>query len=1419
MKQYLTRKFALIANHILLSKTKIPSTSNSFRPTPRNQMSTDQNVRDLHWALQTIRSVNMNLQNISFYQSQSTSSSYQETENSISINISTNSDSSQDFSQLLAELAARTESCRSLTNLAFHGVEWEQSQLQSLHRLLNNNSRIKQVEFQRNMFGVEGLSKLSDMLETNNGITVLIFSECQIGSMGARLLASALTKNDTLEELQIWEDSINSKGAEELSRMIEVNSTLKLLIVFDKDSITATPLISAVLGRSRTMEVHIWGRDHGVKRSKVVEFMPETSTLRIYQLNSSGSVRVACALGWNTTVRTLDMTGIQLKSNWARDFRGVLEKNRTLKDVKLSRTCLKDKAVVYIAAGLFKNQFLENLQLDGNWFGGVGLEHLLCPLSRFSAMQIQANTTLKSLVFGGGKTKIGRGGVVAILRMLETNQTVVQLGIYDDTSLKSDDIVKIFRSLERNATLRCLSLRGCRGVEGELVSQAIMETLQVNPWIEEIDLTGTPLQIVGKTDKIYEKLGQNASVVLEKDLLNDLPLTMATCCRVFFCGQEYAGKTTLCNSIFHNMNATKLPYMDQIRTLVNPVEQIARTADIKIKIIQDGDSKISIWNLARQNENCTLHDLMFPGHGSPSFFLIISSFFRKPANREPKSQEEIEEDLLYWLRFIVSNSRRAMSQSMLPHITIVLTHHDKVSQPLEDLHAVANSIQRLRERFQGFVEFYPTVFTVDARSSASVSKLTHHLRKTSKTILQRVPQVYQLCNDLIKLLSEWRSENLNKPLMKWNEFCELCQLKIPSLRIRSRHDNIDKVDMHRRAVANSLHHVGEVIFFKDLGFLILDCDWFCREVLGQLINLDAGKMERTENSGFISRKELEKILRTRLQSQIPLIGSKIFDNLEANDLINMMLKLELCYEQDPRDQNTLLLIPSILEEGRGRSQKWQASTLECAFIGRRLECDDSRHMFLTAGFFPRLQVQLHNKILRSKNQLGATYSLEKNLISIIINGIHVRVELGGQLSYYIDILACSTKNVSEILRLFRQLIIPTIQNLCPAITLIESVIRPDCVKCLIPPRFRKSQSVPLQQLKQALLSMPADSMYDYQHTWSSAVDNNRLILQSGFDYARNLLSDEDFREVLHRRYYDLHHLAIELAVPFEKADEPPPVVINDPEHTVEPSLSGIAKGVEQVLQRLKIIEQEIKDLKQEIQGLRYYEHRLLIELHRKVDYLVNYNIQLEERKIPHMFYFVQVQNYSKVLVTRLFSGMRALRLHMLCEFRGEMHVVDDQIGCELVHVDNQAVRCLLPYMNKFMKLLTFALKIGAHFAAGMGEMIPDLTREVAHMVDSSLIYGAAAMTAGAVGAAALRQVGGSRTRNKSAESSPNVTQDMQTARQWLVDFLKGQRITSGKDIAGRFGLWRVRYRDNGYIAWICRRHIVMRGNEVVEVPI
>lgn len=501
--------------------------------------SNQNNLRDLQWLFQAIEFESISLQSISFYLSQPNSNCFQETENSININIS--KENLSYFSILLKELAT-TKTTQSLQNLEFHRVEWEAQQLQNLKLLLENNSKAKQIVFRRNRFGKECLLELSEILKRNRVIREIMLSESGIGSIGAAILASALKVNDSLEELQIWEDSIGSKGAEELSKMIEANSSIKLLTIFDSDAITANPLISAVLARNRAMEVHIWSGENGEKSSKILEFVPENNTLRIYRLDLSGCCRVACALGLNTTVKSLDLTGIRLKSRWAKEFRWVLEQNQSLKEVNLSKTCLKDKGIVYVAAGLFKNQKLERLHLDGNWFSGVGVEHLLCPLSRFSSLQFQANITLKSVTFGGGRTKIGRDGLTAIVQMITTNESVTHLGIRDDQSLRAEDFIRIFRSLEKNASLRQFSLQGCKGVDGELLLQTIMDTLQINPWIEAIDLAKTPLHIKGKTGAIYQKLGQNGKAEPEIDLLKDMPLTVPKSCRVFLCGQEYAGE-------------------------------------------------------------------------------------------------------------------------------------------------------------------------------------------------------------------------------------------------------------------------------------------------------------------------------------------------------------------------------------------------------------------------------------------------------------------------------------------------------------------------------------------------------------------------------------------------------------------------------------------------------------------------------------------------------------------------------------------------------------------------------------------------------------------------------------------------------------------------------------------------------------
>jgi hypothetical protein len=171
------------------------------------------------------------------------------------------------------------------------------------------------------------------------------------------------------------------------------------------------------------------------------------------------------------------------------------------------------------------------------------------------------------------------------------------------------------------------------------------------------------------------------------------------------------------------MNPTRSPYMDVISTMKTPVEQRACINEDKINVIFDGNTKLTILNLGEHEESFALHDFMFLVHGGPCFFMILSSLVVKLANRYPKSIDQIEQELMYWLKFLVSNARR-VSQLFLPCVTVVLTHYDKVAHLPEGLQPVVALVQRLREEFHSYAEIYPTVFAVDARSSVSVSRLS-----------------------------------------------------------------------------------------------------------------------------------------------------------------------------------------------------------------------------------------------------------------------------------------------------------------------------------------------------------------------------------------------------------------------------------------------------------------------------------------------------------------------------------------------------------------------------------------------------------------------------------------------------------------------------------------------------------------------
>jgi hypothetical protein len=95
-------------------------------------------------------------------------------------------------------------------------------------------------------------------------------------------------------------------------------------------------------------------------------------------------------------------------------------------------------------------------------------------------------------------------------------------------------------SLENNQSLRELGFLGCHHVGGADVLGKIMDLLRVNPWLTQIDLGGTPLQLEGQAAQVRAQLERNAQDYMK--VVRGMPRVPPKFTKVFLCGNAYSGK-------------------------------------------------------------------------------------------------------------------------------------------------------------------------------------------------------------------------------------------------------------------------------------------------------------------------------------------------------------------------------------------------------------------------------------------------------------------------------------------------------------------------------------------------------------------------------------------------------------------------------------------------------------------------------------------------------------------------------------------------------------------------------------------------------------------------------------------------------------------------------------------------------------
>ncbi|MCO5587224.1 hypothetical protein L7F22_041171 [Adiantum nelumboides] len=191
-----------------------------------------------------------------------------------------------------------------------------------------------------------------------------------------------------------------------------------------------------------------------------------------------------------------------------------------------------------------------------------------------------------------------------------------------------------------------------------------------------------------------------------------------------------------------------------------------------------------------------------------------------------------------------------------------------------------------------------------------------------------------------------------------------------------------------------------------------------------------------------------------------------------------------------------------------------------------------------------------------------------------------------------------------------------------------------------------------------------------------------------------------------------------------------------------------------------------------------------------VEQSLNFAIEKEAGRIPR-FVFLTTDDGPGVrrrMVSALVKGLKHVRIELFCEHREGPHRVDGQKGLYVATIgDEGMITRALPYVNRFLKVLTLAAKVGAHVFAGAGSTIPDLSQLVALAFDTP----------------GFLDLLGSLS-NISTTSSPE--DDLTGWQQWLVSVLEKNGGMKESNITSKFLLRRALYKDTSKVAWLCDMH-------------
>ncbi len=274
-------------------------------------------------------------------------------------------------------------------------------------------------------------------------------------------------------------------------------------------------------------------------------------------------------------------------------------------------------------------------------------------------------------------------------------------------------------------------------------------------------------------------------------------------------------------------------------------------------------------------------------------------------------------------------------------------------------------LHNLKAKFVAFINLFCTCFWINVHSSQEAKDVATKVTNICGDILKKTVHVYEACMNVQHGLCEWNKNHPNQPIVTMEIFeKEIIDKKEPYLRQLVVQQEFEKPHI---AAAMFLHDAGEMIYFKEEDFVVVNPSWFCHKVMGHLIKLQ-GHVEKfnlkaTFEDGWGGIGEIEHLLNLSLKD---IVHSRVGNIINISKyLVHLMVKMDLAYEIEPQETDhgqRFIFVPTMLkfheDIAKGeRCLEWTfkfRQDVKILYIGHRLQCKDQDLTTLTPGFFPRV---------------------------------------------------------------------------------------------------------------------------------------------------------------------------------------------------------------------------------------------------------------------------------------------------------------------------------------------------------------------------------------------------------------------------------------------------------------------------------